>query len=331
MGNIARKALELLSDLARSGAKPTDYLDRLSAHTMMKPEDSFSDYRMGDLYADITGFKDVTDPELRKALLDYSGSYSQDYSEPYRLSRAALAEKIGREQDYWMRIRDKYQANADDPYLTASDREYFKGLLKDVNSKLAKISEAPFRGRGSKAAQLLRAFYPAPQDFTVYRGLNPSSKTARRLAELEQRYGLAQEGFGEGPDYVRPTPMTDYGNRGYLSTSMDKNTARSFGDWSATEGDNIGYDTNLPSRQLYKILVPEGTPIRPLLNRLSDNPSEAEVLLPPMSIYEKLGERADDGFMPIMWVGRGKPVSDRYIGAMIPGGLGMAEYLGDDE
>lgn len=328
MANIKRSALQLLTDLSNAGTDPARYLDAIEPERLLKntKDVDYSEYRRADEYADMLGHQDVSDPALRRMLLDYSGSGSYEYSKPYRMTRSKIIEEQLRRQSQLEELLQSYQKSFDSPYVSSYDKPYYASEIEKIKKQLAEPPK--LGGYGKDAAKMLQTFYPAPNDFVTYRGLNPRSNTADRLHEIENRLLQIQEGFGEANDYVPPQKPTDWGNRGFLSTSMYPAISKSFGDGSATEGATIGY-SDKPSSRLFKILVPEGTPIRPLLNKISENPNEAEVLLPPMSVYEQLGDKDEYGFMPLMWVGRGKPTSERYIGGALPF-LAGADYGQDD-
>lgn len=315
MANIAKKALELISNLTEAGADPLEYMRVLEKQAAPKPFGVDQ-----DAYKEILGFQEPS-PWLRTHLRAYSGPDSYAYNQPYRLTKAKIAEDVALRQDALRQEIERLEKRLNVPWLSEIDKDNIREQLGEAERNLNDLSTAPFKGYAENSAKLLKTFHPAANDAVLYRGLNPGSKTAQRLNELERMYSARAEGFGE--EFPIPSP-TDYGNLGYLSTSVDPKIAKSFGDWSYVEdGGVLGDD---PRQQLYKILVPQGTPVRPLLNQLSEHPNEAEVLLPPMSVYERLGDRDSQGFIPLLWTGRGKPISKRYIGATIPGAALLEQY-----
>ena len=314
MANISKKALELISNLMEAGADPLEYMKVLEKQVARKPYSIDS-----AAHGELLGFQDAP-PELKHFLREYSGAYSHEYNQPYRSSRAEISADIALKQDHlrWQ-IKDLEQ-ELKRPHGTEA-RDLYLEQIVELERQLNEMSARPFKGYGERASKLLRTFHPSANDAVVYRGLNPGSRTARRLNDLENYYSQRAEGFS---DEAIPAP-TDYGNLGYLSTSVDPQVAKNFGDWSYLE-DGGSLHPDDPKQQLYKILVPTGTPVRPLLNQLSDHGNEAEVLLPPMSVYERLGARDEQGFIPLLWTGRGKPTSKRYIGAGIPGAALLEQY-----
>lgn len=315
MANIAKKALELISNLTEAGADPLEYMRVLEKQAAPKPFGVDQ-----DAYKEILGFQNPK-PELQPHIRAYSGSYSTEYNEPYRMTRADIARDVALRQDSLLHEIRRMQEQLKKSWVSESEKEYLREKIAESHRTLEQLSAAPLKGYGERSAQLLKAFHPSANDAVVYRGLNPGSRTARRLEELERMYAARADGLTD--EYPAAIP-TDYGNLGFLSTSIDPKVAKSFGDWSyAEDGGSLG---DAPRQQLYKILVPQGAPVRPLLNNLSEHGHEAEVLLPPMSVYERLGDRDSQGFIPLLWTGRGKPISKRYIGATIPGAALLEQY-----
>lgn len=254
---------------------PLEYVDLIEEQQKQGHPWKHSDYvkLLGD-----PGIGDVDDNhDLHRAIESYVGSGSGLMNGPMRPDKRMYS--LGHQGH-----------TIPPPSLTPDTDQGYEHARKRIQAAAIRDYYSNYLRQG---AELMKSFYPSPTDTVLYRGIHPESRT------------IAAHGYEEVPHPETAKRLKlhdDYGNLGYLSTSLNPSTAEMFAD----------------SKQggMFKILVPEGAPIRPLFPYSQHG--EHEVLLPPRSTFARIGDRDKRGMLPLMWTGRGKPDSGKYIGAALP-------------
>lgn len=149
-------------------------------------------------------------------------------------------------------LRDEHFRNLPDAKRQAVEEAIWKytgDYYHDINSlyRTRKASSST-RDVEKHDEALSQGHFPAPEDLVLYRGLNRYSNTARRLTNADNEGQLHRQ----------------LGTEGYVSTSTRPDFAL---DWA-------GGDPAFA----YRMLLPKGTDILPLLN-MSSHGAEDEVLL----------------------------------------------------
>lgn len=297
MANISRSALQLLKDLIDSGTHPLDYMsqveDELHLADPRKPRWEYTPLKPGAPHWQQELALHTTEPDRigrqmnQEELAKLLGEENYGTA-PYDLSKAIEAYTGSNYQGINRALRSRTYSPDNTAMRRmvpgAPDVWYSPASKKEIAQKIKEGWPTEL----AYARRLASSFYPAPVDTVVYRGISPASRT------------LAAHGWDRSRG--RRNLFDDYGNEGFMSTSTSKGVGENF-------GEGVG--------GLFRILVPEGAPIRPVLNT-SAHAAEYEVMLPPRSVYTRLGDPDDWGATPLMWAGRGKPESGKYIGAALP-------------
>jgi hypothetical protein len=369
VANIYRSALQLLEDLSSGGHNPRDYADLLTEGQDAIGRKGYTDFsgKPDPLAGEYTDFHErknrmkrflqvpegeldyqsmsFTDPKYRlgRAISDYTGSSSGFLNTPFRRRKV---EQLANSADYQdPHVKKQVEANALASYLGDNNIKKIAALAKSFYPAPADF--ITWRGIPHNSTTMKKHYEkPGPSLTTVEEALAaqrtkmdelwneisskhggqyeswPEDVTKLWMAEAQKQNDLTKEyenlAFGGGyqpPPSVENFPLyDDYGSEAFLSTSVDRSSARGFAE---------------DDRGMFRILVPEGTPIRPVFP-YSEHEAEMEVLLPPRSLYKRTGERTRQGDVPLVYTGRGRPDSDKYIGAALPIGLGAGATQYED-
>lgn len=162
-------------------------------------------------------------------------------------------------------------ANALESY-TGPNSKQINSLYRDPENVRGMFTEYSPRSTWENINEnLLKAYMPAPYDLVVYRGLSPSSGTARRIVNSHTPI--------DDNDPIEYVPRFDrYSTKGHVSTSLKPSIAS---DWA-----------NGMNGLAYRILVPQGAPIIPALYS-SGSPNEREIILRPGSDGANFYKRID--------------------------------------
>lgn len=362
MANIYRSALELIKDLAQGGHNPRDYAELLTegqdaiarAPGAGFPDSWMRKQRMRDLLkvpADELEYSSMSidDPKytLGRAIDEYTGSHSGMYNLPFRSRKLDEKYRLSEYKD--PHVKKQVQANELSSYLgdhqmkkiRALGQSFYPSPVDFVTWRGIPVSSRTLKGHyehlsPQKTIKQLEEELATQRSFLdkfweeatskygqEYEQWPEATKSAwnfevgkqNTLGSQYQQMSQGYQGYVPPPSLEKFPLYEDYGSEAFLSTSVDRPIARSFAD---------------DDRGMFKILVPEGTPIRPVFP-YSSHDTEMEVLLPPRSLYKRIGERTPQGDVPLLYTGRGRPDSDKYIGAALPIGAGLEAYGGYDE